>query len=83
MTQDPKSLLRPMSGHINLLPVEYQLISGFVCQRTGLGNDTRSDKGKYGPKIAPLLDVSACEPLASKIPAFFGLCVPTHRTSRE
>jgi len=80
MKQDPKSanegvgsLLLLMSRRVNLLHVKYQLILGFACRRTGKKNDTR-------PKITPLSDVRAHKPFASRIPAYFGVCVPTHRT---
>jgi len=70
----PKLLLCWMSLHVNLLLVKYQLFLGYVYQRTGqAGNDTR-------PKITrPSSNVTAHKPLASKIPAYFGFCVPTHR----
>jgi len=53
------------------LRVKYQLILGFACRRTGKKNDTR-------PKNTPSSDVTAHKPFASKIPAYFGACVPTH-----
>jgi len=75
-----------MSWHVYLLQVKYQLILGFAYRRAGQGNNScRGAAVCVNVQIIapPLSDVSARIPLASKIEAYFGFCVPTHRTKER